>query len=499
MINNPRRISRNNSTGIRSALALTALLLPAGGAIAQNDPVAQSATPPQVQSAPLEAPNAGAAGLLPPGVTGLPVSLWQGSTPATLRDLIRALDLPVPALRAHMRVMMLAEADPPEDDRDLAHLTARLGWLEDQGLLDEALALLDITGVRDPHLFAIWSDISLLLGRSEPVCRTLAMQPRLSNDLALRIFCTARGGDWTRAALTLQSAQTIGDLSGRRAELLTRFLDPELGNGQLLLPPVRPSPLEFRLFEAIGEPLPTAPLPLPYAVLDLSGDNGWRDQIQAAERLARAGSLPPNRLLGIYTLRQPAASGGIWDRVDALQEFERALDRGAPDGVARELGRVWPQMAAGRLLVPFSELFAAPLSDLALSGDAAGIARRAGFLSSDYESLAMALQDDSPETRFLTAIARGISPDVVPDLPHAEAVSAGFSGATMPSVLRAQLSEGRLGEVILRGMALFASGAAGNGQELTEAIATFRTVGLEDLARRAALEIMLLDAERARR
>lgn len=475
----------------------------AGVGAAQDDPIARSATPPQVETAPLEAPNLGVAGLLPPSVTGLPLTLWRASEPATLEGLIRALDLPVPALRAQMRAMMLAEAEPPEGDRDLAYLTARLTWLEDRGLVEEALALLDITGVQDPHLFAIWADLALLLGQSEPVCRALAAQPRLSDDIALRVFCTARSGDWPRAALTLQSAQSLGDLRGRQAELLTRFLDPELGSGAPLLPPVRPTPLEFRLFEALGEPLPTAPLPLPFAVLDLTGDNGWRAQIQAAERLARVGSLSANRLLGIYSLRRPAASGGVWDRVDALQDFEQALTRGTAGTQGPALQRVWPQMASARLLVPFAELYAEELAQTPFDGRSAGLARRAGFLSPNYESLALQLTDGTGETRFLTAIATGQAPTeastAAADLPHVRAVAAGFSGAPVPAVLRAQLDEGRLGEVILRAMSLFASGAAGNGQDLTDAVATFRAVGLEDLARRASLELMILDAERARR
>lgn len=492
------RSGRSATVTLCTALVASVLGL-ALPALAQQDPVAQSATPPRVEAAPLDAPNLGTAGLLPPSVTGLPMSLWRGSEPSTLEGLIRALDLPVPSLRAQMRAMMLAEAEPPEGDRDLAYLTARLTWLEGQGLVEEALALLDITGVQDPHLFAIWADLALLLGQSEPVCRALAVQPRLSDDIGLKVFCSARGGDWPRAALLLQSAQTLGDLPGRRAELLTRFLDPELASDAPLLPPVRPSPLEFRLFEALGEPLPTAPLPLPFAVLDLSGDNGWRAQIQAAERLARAGSLPANRLLGLYTLREPAASGGIWDRVDALQEFERALERGTAGAVAPALERVWPQMASAGLLVPFAELYAQALADLPLEGRAAAIARRAGFLSQDYEALTRRLSDTTPETRFLTAIARGESPAAQTDLPHAAAVAAGFSGAAVPATLRRQLDQGRLGEAILRAMALFSSGADGNGKDLTDAIATFRNVGLEDLARRAALELMILDAERARR
>ena len=47
-------------------------------------------------------------------------------------------------------------------------------------------------------------------------------------------------------------------------------------------------------------------------------------------------------------------------------------------------------------------------------------------------------------------------------------------------------------------MALFSSGAAGNGDDLTDALALFRTVGLEDTARRAALQLILLEQEGVR-
>lgn len=465
--------------------------------LAQTDPVTSSALPPAVDSAPLSAANVGAAGLLGTATTGLPPTLWRASDPRSLATLIAAVDLPVPAMTSLMHTLILAEAAPPAGDNRLDFLASRLDWMMAQGAVEEALALLDITGTEDPRLFDHWVDLSLLLGRSEPVCAKLGAQPRLSNDLSLRIFCTARAGDWQRAALILQSAETLGEITGRRAELLRRFLDPDMGDDRVLLPPVRPTPLEFRLFEALGEPLPTAPLPLPYAVLDLSGDNGWRAQIEAAERLARAGSFAPNRLLGIYTLRQPAASGGIWDRVEALQDFETALDRNNDAAISRALVRVWPQMAHARMLTPFADLFAPRLAGRKLDGRAVSMARRAMFLSPQYEELSVQLGDSGTEARFLTAVARGLPPEDIPNLPHADAVAQAFRSAAMPSVLQTQLDEGRLGEVILRAIALFGSGAAGNGQDLTDALATLRAVGLEDTARRAALELMILDAERA--
>ncbi|CUH77138.1 hypothetical protein [Tropicibacter naphthalenivorans] len=484
-----------------SKLALLLLCLP-GAVAAQSAPVAQSAAPPAVAEMPLDAPNPAAAGLLPARVTGLPGSLWLGSEPQTLAALTGAVDAALPAINELMRTLMLAEATPPSQGAEaIDHLARRIDWLRGRGAVEEALALLDIAGIEDPRLFLRWADLNLLLGQSEPVCRMLEARPGLSTDLSLRVFCTARGGDWARAELILGTGRALGEIPARRAELLARFLDPELAEGEpALIPPVRPSALEFRLFEALGEPLPTAPLPLEFSVLDLSGDNGWRAQIEAAERLARAGSLPSNRLLGLYTLRRPAASGGVWDRVRAFQDFESAMSRGTPDLVEQTLEKLWPQMASARLLVPFGQLYAKQLSTLNLTGRAARMAQRAWFLSPFYEELAVVLDGSTdPEARFLTAIARGQKPEATAALPHADAVAQAFGGAPVPDVLRAQLDEGRLGEVILRAVALFASGAEGNGQDLVDALATFRAVGLEDVARRGALQLMILDAERARR
>jgi hypothetical protein len=49
-----------------------------------------------------------------------------------------------------------------------------------------------------------------------------------------------------------------------------------------------------------------------------------------------------------------------------------------------------------------------------------------------------------------------------------------------------------LGEVILNAMIQFEKGAAGDLQDLLESLSTFRLIGLEDTARRAALALVML-------
>ncbi|SNR59105.1 hypothetical protein [Puniceibacterium sediminis] len=464
-------------------------------------PTASSITIPEVEVQPLGAPNPEAVGLLPMQVTGLPLSLWKTSDVPTLIELIAAVDPAVPALSALLHTLLLAEADAPLSSRRGAPLlAARLGRLMAQGVVEPAEALIERAGATTPELFQIWFDLSLLTGHENTPCETLADSPSLSTDLATRVFCTARTGDWIVAATVLDTGEALGTISDRDADLLARFLDPDLAESFTPInPPARPSPLEFRLFQAIGEPLATAPLPRAFATVDLSGDTGWKAQLDAAERLARVGAISENRMLGIYTHRKPAASGGIWDRVKALQEFDSAITGDDASSIGRALEAVWPQMRSAGLLVPFANLYGARLLTYPLSGRALDLARKAALLSPEYESAVATIGTPTDELAFLGAIARGDAPATIPDQPQHQAIAAAFDKALPPAALQTQLDEGRLGEVILRAIALFASGADGNTDDLTDALATLRAVGLEDTARRAALELVILTGEGARR
>ena len=78
-------------------------------------------------------------------------------------------------------------------------------------------------------------------------------------------------------------------------------------------------------------------LPLAFTYADLSDNAGWKAQIEAAERLSRAGAIAPNLLLGLYTSQKPAASGGVWDRVAAFQGLDTAVAKGDVRAVDQEM------------------------------------------------------------------------------------------------------------------------------------------------------------------
>ena len=465
-------------------------------------PVASSVTSPEVEVQQLGQPSPESAGLLPMSVTGLPPSLWRASEASVLVPLLNDVDPAVPALSALLFTLLLAEADAPRGSGDGAPLlAARLDRLLSEGAVDPGLALVDrADGSSDPELFARWFDLSLLSGDDEAACRALQDKPELSSDLATRIYCDARVGDWDHAATVLGTARALGQLNDRDSELLTRFLEPSLADGaDPVPPPAQPTPLQFRLFEAVGETLPTQPLPREFAAADLSGRSGWRAQLLAAERLAQRGALSPNRLLGLYSDRDAAASGGVWDRVDAIQDLETALESDRPDLVEPALVRAWSQMRSAGLLVPLAELFGEKLGELKLEGRAATLATRAALLSAGYEAAATRVTTSTGRLATAAAVARGTAPDPLPEAALDAAVARAWQDPTPPAELARMLQQGRLGEAILRAMQLFSSGADGNHEDLTEALATLRSVGLEDTARRAALQLLILEDEGALR
>lgn len=459
-------------------------------------PVTNSAVVPDVTVTPLEEAGRDAVGLLPSASTGLPASLWQASMSD---DLVKALQrqdvLGLPAMQSLLYTLLLAEAEPP-GDAGPGHkmLKARITKLMELGAVEPAQAMLERAGPETPALFAMWFDLTLLSGTEEAACNVLNKKPFLSKDTASRIFCAARGGDWNAAALMLDTARALKLMSPVEDHLVSMFIDPELiENGVEIAPPAFVSPLVFRLFEAAGTPLPTASLPRAFAMGDLRDTAGWKAELEAAERLSRTGALSENRLIDIYTERHPAASGGVWDRVEAVQRFDIAMQSGDPGAVAKALPGAWSAMQAASLEVPFARFYGAGLARLPLSGTARDLAFSIGLLSPDYESFANRIAPINDEERFLAALARGEPQSAPTRDPLSRAIARAFNDSKVPTPLAPAISQGKLGEAILMAMSLFSSGVEGNFGDIENALKGFRAMGLEDTARRAGLQLMLLN------
>lgn len=453
-------------------------------------PVAEGGSTPEVSVGQLDSEGRDAVGLLPSNVTGLPNSLWQESNAKNLADLLAVQSAEAfPAMQALTYTLLLAEANPPIDvPGKHTLLLKRVDKLIALGAIEQANALLVRANPDEPDLFARWFDVTLLIGEEDRACSALEGAPHLAPSYGARVFCLARAGDWNSAAITLNSAKLLNLISEETDSLLLRFLDPELFAEEPLLVSVsEPSPLNFRLYEAIGEAQPTASLPRAYSHSDLSETAGWKSRLEAAERLARVGALPENRLFAIYTENRPAASGTVWDRANAIQRFESALASKDQTKVEQALPAAWNAMKSARLEVPFARFYAEKLSKFTLKDEVATLAGKILLLSPMYENINPTGSDD-----YLSALALGNPPKQSAD-PQKQSVSDAFHGAGVPQALSNRLARGQLGEVILQAMTLFSQGAAGDLRALTSALATFRAIGLEDTARQAALQVLLLE------
>ncbi|MGR3393827.1 hypothetical protein [Pseudooceanicola nanhaiensis] len=463
-------------------------------------PVSQSALVPDVAVKPLDELGDGPLGLMPTGVTGLPETLWRGSDPERVIRMIEGLDLEnLPAMQSLLYSLLLTETLPPAAEGQRPDmLLARVDALTQLGSVDPALALLEHAGAEShPDLFRRYFDLALLAGLEGEACQRLAARPDLSPDYASRVYCLARMGDWQAAMVTFSSMVALDEFAPREETLLQLFLEPELIEGMpQLAPSSKVTPLVFRLEEAIGQPLSTAALPRAYATADLRNVSGWKAELEAVERLARTGAVSENRLIGVYGERRPAASGGIWDRVAAVQAFDAAMQRGDAEEVANTITAAWAAMREAGLQVPFARLYGADLIPMTLdSRPAQRTALRIALLSPAYEAAAQTMPAEGREEVVLTALARGQTDGVPAPSARARAVAAGFAPGAQPIPRTFELAqENRLGEAILQAMELYARAAAGDYKNATEAFATLRAVGLEDTARRAALQMLILDS-----
>ncbi|MEN8872787.1 MAG: hypothetical protein ABF285_01780, partial [Pacificibacter sp.] len=156
--------------------------------------------------------------------------------------------------------------------------------------------------------------------------------------------------------------------------------------------------------------------------------------------------------------------------------------------------RVWDEMGVTGLEIVFADLFARKLDTMDLTGPAANTAFDIGMLSPSYELIAAKWDKPlSQDAAFLSSVALGDMPDTPPATPTKRAIYDGFQATEIPVRLLGLVQNQRLGEAILRAIQLLEGGATGDLDELTDAIAFFRTVGLEATARRASLEILLLE------
>lgn len=418
-------------------------------------PVATSGAVGPVQVTRLDQGDPDHTGIQSPRRAGLPADLWAGSDAAILSRQVLATPARLQSMQALLRRVLTAQLAPPTGGQGARGqlFLARADRLLDMGALDEAQALLVAAGPGEPEIFRRMFDIALLEGDEGRACAIMNGTPGIAPSFAARIFCLAQTGDWAAAAVSLHGAEALGLIDERQAILLTHFLDDAFVDDSALLEPAeRMTPLEFRIHEAVGQPLPTLPLPVAFAQSDLRLNSGFKARLEAAERLARTGALAPAALRAIYGEQRPAASGGVWERAGVMRTMEAALASG-------DMGQALPRA--------FDEFRAAGMADLL-----------AGMIAPDLPA-----RIDDPRAAEVADLLRAWAglPDSVLPAPDPAMT------APVPAP-----PETRRGEALLTAMADIDAGLEGDLARAGRGVAMLRALGLEGDAARAQAQLALL-------
>ena len=431
-----------------------------------------------------------AIGLLPIYVTGIPTTIWRNSRFDDLEYSFKTMPtFSYSPIQELVYSLLLAEARPPlNEPARYAFLEARLERLLNYGAVDPAIALIERASPVPERMIPLLFDISLLSSNNYPACDPIFQNTGNKNLQAELIYCHARKGDWLTAHLILKTEEVLGDLTNREISLLDRYLEVDFDFDliSLLPPPEQITPLEYRLYEAIGEPIPAAYLPIQYSQSDLSGENGWRAQIIAAERLSANGAIPENQILGIYTNNSPGGSGGMWERVKVINDLDDALQ--SQQNIEKFFQKAWRVFKQSDQLTLFAKLFGLRVFEKNLSPKSKRIAADLLLLTNNFR-LTKNFWEPS-DIRF--GLTTGDFTQVVVSSETEKIILKVFTDVSIPFLVEQKLNQGKLGEVILNALLQFETGIDGNLKDFSESLSTLNLIGLDTTARRAALTHLVL-------
>lgn len=453
----------------------------------QNGQIATNASAVPIGVTRLGAANSDGAGVISARQAGLPDNFWAGTDLDTAIRLIRATPT-LPASAQIARRVIEAQLPPPaipSEGRMGEFFLGRVDQLIADGALPSARILLQGAGPDNAQTFQRLFDLALLLGGEGQLCTRMNAAPGISADPAARVFCLAQSGDWPGAATVFVGARRLGMIAPPQADLLAPYLDDATADGAASVLPHDPmTPLSFRLHEAIGQPLPTTELPLQFAWADLDERSGWKAQLEAAERLARAGVLPGSSLRGLYSAQSPAASGGVWERAAAIQALDAALVTEDPARIAPALVLAFQRMETAGLRDAFATMVADRITADALPGEAARLALWLRLWAGQTEVLRA---PSEPLDVALLALASGGQPEA---LSPALGALAPIFAADLPPM--PDPADGiALAPALYGALADADAGTQGDVTRAARGVQMLRQLGLIADARRVATQIAL--------
>ena len=334
--------------------------------VAAPPPAPVVAPPAPVQVTALAAPDAFTTAARP---TGLPPTLWRGTSPEVVRAVLPLLaEKPLsPAAAALARRVLATGAPGPQGlGNDPAMIAGRAGALLAQGDPKGAAAILvRAPGLaRNPDLARVAAESALLAGEDARACAIEAALSAGRDDIywvRLRTYCQAIGGKTAEAGLTFDLAQ-----SQAKDAVFTRLMGAKLAGGGNPGAASLRNGLDYALSRNLGLDL-SAAKPSPAVAAALSADGPGEPAIELA---GAPGWLGP--------IAESIAGGKPIAQADAMAAIEQA--GASPKEKERAAGALlmlvayenWP--AGATLLV--REGRAPVLRDIAL--DAASIRKHMG-------------------------------------------------------------------------------------------------------------------------
>jgi hypothetical protein len=328
----------------------------AAPAPAATQPPAETA-PSGIQVAPLAPVDPEWAGTLGEDQGGFPPTLWQGTPRAVVLALVPAL--PVvgsPTRRTLERRLLLANALPPAGTEDAAgFLAARAGKLLALGLVEDAAALLEAVPARGEAAERIRIEVKLLAGDHEGACREVGEAIRHRQGVwweRALVACHAIAGKREEAALGLT---LLREQKAPKDDVFDALV-AALGGRKGRLPPMPdPGALHLALLAAAKLPYPgdlaAVKAPAVLGALAQSETLPPAQRLEAAERAARLGALPPERL------------GALYEGLElSPEERTNALTRAKEEKGPRARALLWDAAKAQTLPGPRAELLRALLA-----------------------------------------------------------------------------------------------------------------------------------------
>lgn len=298
-------------------------------------------------------------GLIPSSVSGFPKQLWKGSTTSAITDQISRMGTNlVPEALELLYVILLAESDPPIDSLGEGKLfLVRIDKLLELGALDHANVLMDRAGRSVRKFFQRRFNIALLTNNETQICQEILRDISIQPTLAQRIYCLVRLGEWETASVAFKVAQALGEFSPLEEQIILIYLYPELTFKTSGFTIDELSPLHFRMLVDSGYSYSFQNMNNTLGYYQKNSNSPWKTRIGAHESLVQSIALPFETLLVTYAENKPPASGGVWDRVNAIQSLEEAIYFDREDDINKFFHEAFKLMLQAGLEVEFSKYF----------------------------------------------------------------------------------------------------------------------------------------------